>query len=88
MKNLKSTSIDIIDLSNKDKLDAYETLKSWGYYNSRLDENIYVFGEYALDMITAFWINSEGNLSYKLYDFQTKPHRYKYIRWIDYQKHK
>ena len=83
MKNLKSTSIDIIDLSNNDKLDAYETLKSWGYDNNRLDKDISVFGEYALGMIAAFWIDSESNLSYKLYDFQTKPHRYKYIKWND-----
>lgn len=78
--DLRETSIDVSEVCNSTKLKIYSQIKELGYTNSSIEKDTYYIKDSAFDMVTAFWIKSDRFLEAKLYDFQTKPKDYKYIK--------
>jgi hypothetical protein len=78
--DLRETSIDVSEVSNSTKLKIYNQLKKLGYRNSSIEKDTYYHKEFAFNMVIAFWIRADGLIEGKLYDFQTKPKGYKYIK--------
>jgi hypothetical protein len=81
--DLTETSIDVSEITNKNRLKIYNQLKELGYTNSSIEKDTYYHKELAFAMVTAFWIKADGLLEIKLYEFQTNPKGYNYIKIVD-----